>query len=213
MCIYSKVNAKISKNKSLPANFPDIEFNLQTRLVFFLPTRSSSGLVSYSLLHYLFSLQNEMLHFYRDVAKIAHFERKKADMFENKELLITFNKNTDLSRIVLSNFTYDSKNLKFVFKYSTIEYQVIDRFIRTKPDIDLNVSVFEYFGFFRNFGILKSLLHFLDDSFVRVLGRNQRRFRVQKAQRYCQSVFDPVKIAARHLELFQKDKRLVRSTQ
>ena len=67
------------------------------------------------------------------------FETKNAELFENKDYLIITNMANDLSRIVQSNFSYDSKNLKCIFKYDNIESQIIDKYLRTKPNIDLNV--------------------------------------------------------------------------
>ena len=65
---------------------------------------------------------------------------KNIELFKNKDLVIVFDKNNDLFRIIQANFTYDSKQLKCVFQYGNIENQIIDRYIRTKPLIDLAVS-------------------------------------------------------------------------
>jgi hypothetical protein len=143
--VWSNCKHILIKKINLSSVLSELKFNMDTKLVFFLPTLNSSGLLCYSLLDYLCSLQNEMLAYYRDVNKTTQFSVKKADLLENKELSISFNKNTDLSRIILSNFMYDSKNLRFLFKFANIEYQIVDRYLRTKPDIDLNsIPIFEY---------------------------------------------------------------------
>ena len=66
---------------------------------------------------------------------------KNIELFKNKDLVIVFDKNNDLFRIIQANFTYDAKMLKCVFQYGNIENQIIDRYVRTKPMIDLHVSV------------------------------------------------------------------------
>lgn len=65
--------------------------------------------------------------------------------FDTLTNLIVFDKTGDLMRIVQSNFSYDSKNLKFIFRYENIEHQLIDRFLRNKPKINLDtLFVFEF---------------------------------------------------------------------
>jgi hypothetical protein len=39
------------------------EFNLDTKLSYFLPTLSGDGLMAYALIHYLARIQNDMLEF------------------------------------------------------------------------------------------------------------------------------------------------------
>lgn len=65
--------------------------------------------------------------------------------FENLANLIVFDKSSDLMRIIQSNFSYDSKNLKFIFRYENIEHQLIDRFLRNKPKVNLDtIFLFEF---------------------------------------------------------------------
>lgn len=66
-------------------------------------------------------------------------------LFENNEYIIQFDENDDLLRIIQSNFTYDSKNSKCIFRYENITNQVIDRFFQTKPLINVKVSSFILF--------------------------------------------------------------------
>ncbi len=55
------------------------------------------------------------------------------------------NTSNDLTRIVQANFSYDSKNLKCIFKYDNIEGQIIDKYLRTKPNIELKVRILYVF--------------------------------------------------------------------
>lgn len=65
--------------------------------------------------------------------------------FENQSKLIVFDKYGDLMRILQSNFNYDARNLKFIFYYENIEHQIIDRFLRNKPKINLDtIFLFEF---------------------------------------------------------------------
>lgn len=65
--------------------------------------------------------------------------------FENLANLIVFDKSSDLMRIIQSNFSYDSKNLKFIFRYENIEHQLIDRLLRNKPKVNLDtIFLFEF---------------------------------------------------------------------
>ena len=83
---------------------------------------------------------------------------KKSELFDNRDYLVITNKTNDLSRIVQANFSYDSKNLKCVFKYDNIESQIIDKYLRTKPNIDLNtIPKFEYSDEITDFIIFKRL--------------------------------------------------------
>ena len=67
------------------------------------------------------------------------------ESFENLANLIVFDKSSDLMRIIQSNFSYDSKNLKFIFRYENIEHQLIDRFLRNKPKVNLDtIFLFEF---------------------------------------------------------------------
>lgn len=63
--------------------------------------------------------------------------------FDNPNNIILFDKNRDLMRIVLSNFRYDSKELRYIFRYDNIEYQLIDRYLRNRPRVDKS-SLFEF---------------------------------------------------------------------
>ena len=132
-------NTNISKNSSL-VDFFSHDFNMDTKLSFFLPTLNGDGLYCYALVHYLSSIQNKLLDYYHEIKKVTVFETKNSELFENKDYLIISNKVADLSRIVQANFSYDSKNLKCIFKYDNIESQIIDKYLRTKPNIELNVT-------------------------------------------------------------------------
>lgn len=64
--------------------------------------------------------------------------------FDNANNLILFDKTGDLMRIVQSNFSYDSKNLKYIFRYESIEYKLIDRFVIVIVTINENTSIYIY---------------------------------------------------------------------
>ena len=147
---YSKqhLNDHIRTFKENTSTLPDFfshEFNLDTKLSYFLPTLFGDGLYCYALVHYLSSIQNDLLDYYHQIKKVKIFETKNTELFENRDYLIITNMANDLSRIVQANFSYDSKNLKCIFKYDNIESQVIDKYLRTKPNIELNVRSLIYF--------------------------------------------------------------------
>ena len=134
------IHSNVTRNSSL-GDFFNHEFNLNTKLSYFLPTLFGDGLYCYALVHYLSSIQNGLLDYYHSIKKIRYFETKNCELFDNKDYLVVTNKTNDLSRIVQANFSYDSKNLKCIFKYDNIESQIIDKYLRTKPKIDLNVRI------------------------------------------------------------------------
>ncbi len=139
------IRSHITKNSNI-TNFFSHEFNLDTKLSYFLPTLFGDGLYCYALVHYLSSIQNELLNYYHEIKRVKIFEIKNAELFENRDYLVTTS-TTNLSRIVQSNFSYDSKNLKCIFKYDKIESQIIDKYVRTKPNINLNVRKLIYLFF------------------------------------------------------------------
>lgn len=76
---------------------------------------------------------------------IRNNDQKLIEDFENKEFIIRFEKETDLLDLVQSNFSYDSRNLKCLFQYKDIENQLVDRYLRRKPLINIEkLPVFEY---------------------------------------------------------------------
>ena len=142
----------------------DYEFNLNSKLSYFLPTKNGDGLFSYSLINFLSSIHNEMISFYHEIKRInlnSHgFLSQNIELFENKELIIYFDENNDLFRLVQANFTYDLKNLKCIYKYKNIENQLINRYLRSKPKIDLNtIKLFEYSDEINDLNIFKRLEH------------------------------------------------------
>lgn len=152
--MFLQVHSSISNDLNLTVSFKH-KFDMNTKLSYFLPTMNGDGFLCYALIHFLGSLQNEMLQSYHGFKKVKNFEVKQADLFETKEFLINFDKGSDLLRLVQSSFYYDSKNLQFIFRYDNIEHQIIDKYLRSKPLIDLSVSsVFSQYNsknFFFNF--------------------------------------------------------------
>ena len=134
------VNANIARSSSINIG-REFKFTLDTKLSYFLPTLYGDGLACYAILHYLSSVQNDMIEFYNANKKIKNDLAKNIELFKNKDLVIVFDKNNDLFRIIQANFTYNAKLLKCVFQYGNIENQIIDRYVRTKPMIDLQVSL------------------------------------------------------------------------
>ena len=82
---------------------------------------------------------------------------KKFQEFENKEFCVEFDRNKDFLRIIQANFNYDSKNLKYLFNFENIEKQLIDRFLRMKPEIDLKVTLKKTLNF-KNFSLLLNVI-------------------------------------------------------
>jgi hypothetical protein len=151
------IRTSITRNASL-VDFFSHEFNLDTKLSYFLPTLFGDGLYCYALVHYLSSIQNGILDYYHGIKKIKHFQTKSTDLFDNRDYLIITSKTNDLSRIVQANFSYDSKNLKCIFKYEQIESQIVDKYLRTKPNISLSsIPKFEYSDEITDFIIFKRL--------------------------------------------------------
>jgi hypothetical protein len=80
------------------------------------------------------------------------------ELFENPDLIIKFDENNDLFRLVHANFWYDSKNLKCVYKFKNIENQIINRYLRAKPKINLQaMELFEYSDEINDFSIFKRI--------------------------------------------------------
>lgn len=67
------------------------------------------------------------------------YEVVDVKLFDNPEYLIHFDENDDLLRIIQTNFTYDSKNSKCIFRYENITNQIIDKYFQTKPLINITV--------------------------------------------------------------------------
>ncbi len=151
---YAKQNLKEYVRNNLSNSLiifnTDYEFNLNSKLSYFLPTLSGDGLFSYSLINFLSTNHNEIISFYHEIKRIDHSLMTadsvlSVDMFENADLIIKFDENNDLFRLVQANFMYDSKNLKCVYKFRNIENQLINRYLRAKPKIDIqNMKLFEY---------------------------------------------------------------------
>lgn len=118
-------------------------FSLKTELSYFLPTQNGDGFLSYLIIHYLAKIQNDMLEHSKN--KLSQVITRPAHLFESQSQIISFNKNSDLLRILQSNFSYNSQELKLVFRYEKIENQILDRYLRSKAQIDFNsIPIFEY---------------------------------------------------------------------
>ena len=63
------VNASIARSSSINIE-RDFKFTLDTKLSYFLPTLYGDGLACYAILHYLSSVQNDMIEFYNANKKI-----------------------------------------------------------------------------------------------------------------------------------------------
>ena len=86
-----------------------------------------------------------MISFYSDVKKEKVYEKKSVEEFIDKNYVIHFNRYTDLLGLVQANFSYDARNLKCLFEYKDIENQLIDRYLREKPLINMKkMPSFEY---------------------------------------------------------------------
>lgn len=118
-------------------------FSLKTELSYFLPTKNGDGFLSYLIIHYLAKIQNDMLE--HSKKKLSKIMTKPAHLFDSLSQTISFDKKSDLLRILQSNFSYNSQELKLVFRYEKIENQILDRYLRSKAQIDLNsIPIFEY---------------------------------------------------------------------
>lgn len=129
------------------------KFEITTKLSYFLPTQNGDGFLSYVLIHYLAKIHNEMLE--QCKIKLKNILIKPAHFFDNESELISFDKHSDLLRILQSNFSFNSLELKFVFPYEKIENSILDKYLRSKAQIDLNsIPIFEYsdeITYFRTF--------------------------------------------------------------
>lgn len=118
---------------------------MDSKLSYFLPTLNGDGLYSYALIHWLASIQNDMLSFYINLKKEKSEDRRSIEEFQEKEFIIKFGKQTDLLGLVQGNFSYDSRELKCLFQYKNIENRLIDRYLRRKPMVNTeNMPLFEY---------------------------------------------------------------------
>ena len=117
----------------------DYEFNLDSKLTYFLPTLNGDGVLIYSMIHFLSSIQNEMLSIYYK-KKSIEYEKLDAGLFENQDFAIIFNENNDLLRIVQANFIFESKNLNF--NYENISDQICERLFQSRPLINMEVYSF-----------------------------------------------------------------------
>jgi hypothetical protein len=153
----SHINASISKNSNINID-RDFKFDLNTKLSYLLPTLYGDGLACYAIVHYLSHVQNEIIEFYNSNKKLKNEQYKNIELFKNKELVIVCDKNNDLFRIVQANFTYDPKQLRCIFRYDNIENQIIDRYVRTKPLINLEtLPMFEYSDEINDYSIFERL--------------------------------------------------------
>ncbi|RMZ93472.1 E3 ubiquitin-ligase RNF213-like [Brachionus plicatilis] len=156
--IQPKISEYMLKNfpkQNLSVQFQH-SFDMTTKLSYFLPTLSGDGFLSYLMIHYMAKIQNEMLE--QCKKKLSHIPTKSAQLFDDQSQLITFDKQSDLLRVLQSNFSYKSTELKFVFRYESIENQIMDKYMRSKAQIDLNsIPIFEYsdeISYFRTFKLL-----------------------------------------------------------
>jgi hypothetical protein len=131
--------------------------DLNSKLSYFLPTLTGDGLFSYSFIKFLCSIQNEMLHYYHEIKEIQHTSTLSVNQFENSELVINFDQDNDLFRLVQANFCYDA-NMTRIFNFKNIENQLITRYLRNKPLIDLqNMEIFEYSDEINDLNIFKKM--------------------------------------------------------
>lgn len=76
-------------------------------------------------------------------------------MIVNKDYVVNIESVNELLRIVQSNFTFDSAQSTFSFRFDSISDQIIQRYFQRRPLIDLDVcfiylwSAIEYI--FKNF--------------------------------------------------------------
>ncbi len=80
------------------------------------------------------------------ISSKKRFETVDITEFDNQENIIPFSEGAaDLQKIVQSNFSFDSKNSRCEFRYEQITNQLIDRFLQSKPLVDMKrLFVFEY---------------------------------------------------------------------
>lgn len=114
---------------------------MNTRLSHFLPSEHGDGLKAYAMIYYLVDAQN-------DILKLHYKENKcdtiDANLIENKDYLIDFDSNEEVLKILKSNFTYDSKESRYLFQFENINEIFINRYIKYKPFISTRIPVFEY---------------------------------------------------------------------
>ena len=123
----------------------DQEFNVDSKVSHLLPTTSGDGLPIYVLLHFLSSIHNDLISFYFNKKSIQRGKDDEVELkhFENPEFVISITED-ELLRVVQSNFSFDSKNSKCLFRFENISNKIIEKF-QDKRLISLtNFAVFEY---------------------------------------------------------------------
>ena len=68
LLLFFKVVSSISPNSFLTVK-PTSEFNMDSKMSYFLPTLYGDGLYSYAIIHWLASVHNDMLSFYISMKK------------------------------------------------------------------------------------------------------------------------------------------------
>lgn len=112
---------------------------METNLSYFLPTKMGDGLLSFVLLNYLIDSQNDFLEFYHKSDQMTTIESK---FLEFKDYLIDFDPDHDFLRILKSNFIYDQKETQYWFLFDNIKNRTVERYIKNRPRIEINLPVF-----------------------------------------------------------------------
>lgn len=153
----SHINQNLKQIQIQRINF-ELNFTLNSKLSYFLLNLTGDGSACYSLIHYLVSIHNELISFYKSYAKQSDVKEIEVSELENCDNTILFDSNGDLFRIVLANYQYDSKESKLYFRYKNIERQIIERYLQTKQLVSLkSIRLFEYSEEMSDMAILKRL--------------------------------------------------------
>ncbi|CAF0704523.1 unnamed protein product [Brachionus calyciflorus] len=119
----------------------DFKFDLDTKLSYFLPTKTGDGHLTYAIIHYLVNGQNEILKSFHKHDEVLSVD---INLIEDNEYLIEFDPYDDFLRIIKSNFIFDSKESRYWFQYDSIHDRVVETYIRNKPLIETKIPLFQY---------------------------------------------------------------------
>lgn len=132
----------------------EFKFDMDTKLSYFIPSKSGDGLITYAIIHYLIKAQNDILACYSKNNQLLSVD---VNLAEDEEYLIDLDPDSDFLRILKSNFIYDSKESRYWFEFENINDRIIDRYLKNKPYFNIDIPVFSYSDELNDFSLFKKL--------------------------------------------------------
>lgn len=118
----------------------DFEFNMNTSLSHFLPSKRGDGFLSFILFNFLIDTQNDLIEFCdKNDQKLIINTESHVEYMDN---LINFNPDDNFLRIIKSNFIYDTNESQNLFLFSNISNQFVESYLKNKPLIKINLPTF-----------------------------------------------------------------------